>query len=287
MNIIATPSINGVTGGVVYWTLKGAIAHDTLRDAWDMEGLDADLLPSKPSIAQAMHRAIGDACDETIIARSAPGTNSGYNLLRQTIRNGRPSYDTRWFAVAPAKLPGAPAVLDVATLMSPSDAEGTRIADTVADSFARHLTLLTSSDIGAWLVSLAKSLHATPLRQTGGMYFIPAGKLELWMRWSAALEVTGAATMFCIPAMPTQGVIKAVIDAITNETADFVSDIDAKIEKSGLRALDSRKRDIDLFAGKIESYAAIIGDATNGLNEKLDALKTRVEAARMSAFADL
>ena len=274
--LIAVPDAAPDTAGhIVYWRLSGGLDLAKLRDAWEAEGLDKKLLPDEPTPTVALRRAVSvlKKADTRI-----ESTRAGLVVLdREEKADGDLDFKKR--LVATVDLVGRIKVLFALHL---SDEGAVRAA------YEAALQNLAQADVSPWLATLMRDLKAVPLRDTGGVYFVPAfatGRFEALLR---ALRASSSHVIAAIPALDSKEAVAAVLDALQSEAEAELAAIRKDLEGEtalGERALSTRIRATEGVEGKLSAYESLLGGNLDALRERIVSMRAELTVAMTKAQA--
>jgi hypothetical protein len=308
-NIMAVPDAMNTAscGAIVYWRLCPATDLDRLAHTWADRNLDPDLLPEPPTASEALHRAMKAQTTPRLLLRPLGKRRSqGLALVEETPDGGRDlDYAIQlraWLEV----------VAEDGTTRSVVrfDRSGT-LEWNVRAAYGTLSRELSSNDIGAWLVKLADRQLAVPLRDTGGLYFVPSGRFELFRAMGDAVNAASDARVYSIPALPAADAVEAILDGLTTEASKEAAGIagevnavltasddvggggaggggggtsegDAQREASkliGHRALKGRLAKCGQLDAKLNLYEELLGAKLTALHDRLELLRSRVGLA--------
>ncbi len=267
---IITPEAVQTAGLVSYWRLSGPVTLSQLKEEWTKAGLDPAVLPNPPGEDVALGRAVHD---ETGIVRSrvSRGKEDAQReerqvrwLVRSLTRRGS------WALVEETV---TQETVDFETLLTVKSgptfecsAQYHEVVARIRASYTRRLGEIEPEDISSWLVKIARKLNSVPLRDTGGIYFIPGGTngADLWQRIVDVITRVSAHRVFSIPALKNSDAIAAITDAITQEAEAAAAALDRELgltgeEQLGARAIKSRQEQVDVLLAKIGAYDELLG----------------------------
>lgn len=267
-HLIAVSQADESTGAVVYWALEGAVKLETLQAAWDAEMLDAALLPEPPSAEVAFRRAVQEQAESNLLVRKHP--QGGFSFVYERREGGKLSYDV-----------GVRVFLNDAGEIEADGISG--LTDYVKVSYARTRQELSAVDISAWLVDLvSRRLKGVPLRDRGGVYFVPKQNVALLKQIKRALCSVTAHTVHEIPAMSSKEAIEAVLEAIRREASTVVAEIENETQGDEVsrRVAGNRIAMLHELSAKVNGYERLLGVSLNSVTDRINAL-----VARLSGFS--
>ncbi len=262
----------GLAGAICFWSLSGTMSLEDLQDSWAAEELDPKFLPVIASPANALGRAVAVAADKRTLVR--PLKQGLWEIITETIvetddgpRTGH-THECRVELVA-----GTPSV-------TPAEH---RLAAGILRGFAFHRTRLTHMDVSAWLsVTVARMADSVGLRDRGGVYFVPADRVDLWRRVTRAVEAASANRIFEVPAVKTDGAVEAILASVRRDAEFELQELETymagDVSTKGLNSMDRRA---SATRAKIAHYAALLGATLPDLNQRLETLTGAVVASRL------
>lgn len=244
---IVTDAIPGSTGSVIYWRITGAVDLQELRVKWEELGLATDLLPGRPSPAVALRRAMSEQKEKHLLVRPVKGA---YFLVREYAQSGVDD---------PEYVPELRVALNAGGLPA-FDKPAHPACASIKSAFSVHLDMLDDTDVSGWLVRIARHLDAVPLRESGGVYFVPAHRVEEMMRMRTALDRASHCCIHALPAARSEEVVAAVIDAVTTAVEAETRKIEEELEEPmGERALATRKQRLADELNRVARYEELLG----------------------------
>jgi len=273
-NLIVTPESAQTAGTITYWRLAGQINATRLATAWAERQLNKDMLPGLPGRAVALGRAVKMEAAPRILVRPLKA-ESTWGIVAESAANESISHSLLYVVGFDGTNPTF-----TREALSPTEYEATVMR--IRANFDRQQGELAPQDISAWMVRLAKKLNAVPLRDTGGIYFIPRKEADLWRHVSSAIESVSAHMVFQIPAMRNDEAIRAITDAITQEADAAVNAIMEELTTLGDRALKTRREACDALLVKIAEYDALLGTQLK-CRERVEGLQSSIATAMLVA----
>ena len=151
--------------------------------------------------------------------------------------------------------------------------------------YLRELRTIHHHDLSSWMVTSLRRANAVSLRESGGLYFLPAGfGLNEWRAMGEVLAEATHCRVFEIPAMASKMAAQAVLDALTREVREYVEGIDEQLGKVGSRALATRKTELAAYVGKLSVFEGVIGEKLEGLRAQIAAVEGKVAHAALAAM---
>ncbi len=284
-NLIAIPSGDApdTAGNIVWWRLSGNVDLPTLSDAWHFAGLDRALLPSPPSFAVALRRALVEVSDARTLVRPSP--KGGWALVWEMPDvTGELRHETA-FVVS----------LDKVGRLSFDRREEHETAVAIREHFVRFQQELTPADISPWLCRFMEKISSVALRDTGGVYFVPRFATETLLRATKALSTSTSHQVFRVPALRSEEAVAAITDALTQETTDAMDAIQRNLDTNaahpemrglGKRALNHRISLTEEMEKKLTAYEYVLGAKQAELHARLNELRAKISVAIINADAE-
>lgn len=268
---IAIPDLEKTAGAIVFWRLSGELDLEKLTNAWRAAGLDEDLLPASPSPLAALRRAVNEMRGADRIIRPIKGAH-GFAVLDEVQRDGEFEY-TRTLAVR---------VTSIGALRW--DTASAADEELVTASYQRNLTSIMQSDVSAWFSDLMDEVSAVGLRDTGGIYFVPAFAIDEWSRMVNAIRCASAHVIASVPALRSDEAKTAFLDAISQEAEASIAGMREELDGTlGKRALESRVLRAEAVETKIAAYEDLLGGKLDTLRERVHTLRAELSAAAFKA----
>jgi hypothetical protein len=267
-----------IAGAVTFWTLTESNDHEVLYRGLTGLGLE-EYAPEERTELSALKDALTKVCGgpSTIVERLGEGYEVS-DKTERTASDGTPTLETsRRVYVSPIR--GGNGVGAGLEFHPSYAADGPAIHA----SYTASRNNVPSHAVGRALVKILDAAGATPLRDTGGLYWIPEAKLPLFEQVGAVIRsaslaggavVNGAfggrATVYLIRTAMDEDCVEAVADSLEREVRAEVIRINAEIAAGNLgkRALDGRQTESNKLAAKIAHYEEILGRSLDVLKEE-------------------
>lgn len=269
-NLIAVQEIDAaVCGAITYWRLSGNTDYNTLRTAWLAAGLPKDWLIMLPSPADALRRAMAGQKERRRLVRPL-ADDHGWAVIREELGSDKQQLrHEQEFSVN---------LTEWGTLEFSGVINGE--AKEIEAAYITALDTLTSADVGGWLVELAKRITAVSLRDSGGIYFVPRNQMPTWNTIAEVLHQTTSNIIHKVPAMNGKDAAAAVLDGLQHEAERLAKDISDDLRKGvGKRAINTKRGQCEELKTKLDGYAAMLGDALDGLKDKAFKLGAQLQKA--------
>ena len=266
-----------VCGAIVFWRLSGEAKAVQLAMEWNKQGLDPTDLPSLPSPEVALHRAMNEVKAQRTLVRPLRAGKWAVVVER----------------VGPEDTLTHDTVLTVNLNKADELAEYSNPAhdavQSIDSAFHQHLAKLSQADVSSWLSKMVRDqLKATPLRDSGGVYFVPKDSVETYQAMARALSTATGHMLYTIPALRSDDAVNAVTDAISREVEDSAASMDEEVGSGGLgeRALATRGERAEQLLEKVAEYEELLGRSLGKLRSNVKGLKRNVATAILALEDD-
>lgn len=271
-SIVAVESATNA-GAIVMWALTGSVSLSKFRAAWIEAGGDEQDLPSDPTPAQALRRAVRGLGEARRLVRPISG---GFALVDEAEQDTDLSYSTK----AKAKVVGSTVEVE---------ANDPALIGKVEQGFQSALGSLSATECSMWLVRLLAKLDAVPLRSQGGVYFVPPFTLPKVEMVDRVLRSISDHKVFFVPAMKTDSAVEAILAAVEAEAQEAAAQVEQDLADqkfSTARGWRGREKVVDKTEAKVARYEALLGQKLDSLRAKLTTVRAAVSAAILSAEAE-
>jgi uncharacterized protein DUF6744 len=281
--------VNVATAGIVtYWNIA-TTKLPALISALKQTGLRIKP-PSRPTNAATLHRAILSLCSETKLASGElfcrSSKNSTFMIVHQV-----GSELMRLLQVSFVINDHGAQVPKVEIFSDTTMTTGvTHMAWKISDYYSRELELLPAADLGDWLISTIKEhpFNAVPLRDNGGVYFVPNSARETWELLIDTIHAVNPACVFHeLPAVRSEDAAFAVTEALSIQIKQTVNGIRSELESGDLktRALATRAEESKALLLRIRVYEQSLGVQLDDLVQLCHGLEISVATATLAAEA--
>lgn len=276
-SLVAVESATEAAGAVTYWQLHGQIDAAALKAAWEVEGLEAKHCPSAPSPKVSLRRAVKSVCNREIFHTEHP--EGGWALVTEKRAANKLDYEVGM------RLRLSP---DETTILgTPAEGQDLNEARVLGnavraafDNTRSHLDATDVSTVLVWLVG--GQLKGVPLRDSGGVYFVPKESVETLRKIKRALAAATSCVVHEIPAMKSVEFVAAVYDAVRREAEAELAALEAElavdfVTTKGMNAKAKRFEDVQQ---KLASYEKLLNKPMGDLASKLKAVKSILDEAK-------
>lgn len=260
------------TGAIVWWRLSGDVDVDVFQKAWLDAGLMKELLPEPPTPNTALGRAIREMAERRRLVRSLKG-HKGWGVVDETATEDTLDYQMQ--VKASIEKNGALKV----------EPEGHKLADEIKVKFSSYSHTYTITDTSALLCSTVKMLKAVPLRDTGGVYFIPRDQIPELRKVVTAIKSVSDHRVFEVPALKSDEAIEAILAALIAEADSETSAMETEFDTAELggRALRTRAGKAEALLAKVKEYETLLGKNLTAVTERVVGLKDALVTAALAA----
>lgn len=283
---------NPYAGRIVWWRLDGGVDAEEFNAAWESVGGDVTAGPKPRGPHGALRYAVAEvATAHRHLARPVTG---GFVVVRDegeskgTVRHrdaGSPLASWKATPLLAAYLvesetQGAPPELRL-------DPETSPLAEGVREAFERFQRTLTTREVATWLPAEVRRADGVALRDTGGVYFVPAAGLDAWDRVVRAFAMSSEHVFQGVAVTRADDAAAAFLDAVSEEARAFVeaaTEETAKLGARGRRHLAARAK---AMREKVARYEALFGDERLGaVREALSGFEFTEDLAAVMASAE-
>jgi hypothetical protein len=301
------PTLAKAAGAMVFWRLSGGLKRPDLEQAFIDAGIDSRVLPPEITTLAALrtvmnrvatkHKAFVRSYGQHALAIAAKQTATtvqgtahfpivvqaglvGFAHASSNMLASKRVFERRDNEKAGKKDDPACVTVEATSINADYDA----MRDEVLGELSAARDTYEADDVGSWLVDRAKACGGVPLRNGGGIYFIPRFALDSWRELIGALQASSAGqVVYEIPALDSKGAVDAIVDALQAEAEEAIVALDASMTGAGKRALRTKAATcVDLDA-KLTKYEEQLGIKLEELRAKLESLQYRLGVAALSS----
>jgi hypothetical protein len=265
-------------GDLVFWSLSEArIDRTTLESLWDAAKLPKELLPDPPSPEKALKLAVREAHvghpDHLIrLAKEDPG-----EIVFAIVREQRPGDGSLDYATE------ARISLDRQREVLSSDSPGHDLVAGVRTRFEMYRTTHHPDDVRRAIVKALHSFAAVTLRDSGGIYWVPAPFAEKVRRLQSVIEKIGASRVYLLPVHKSAEAERALGEiakgSIEEELASLQEEIRMFLETPPERpsTLIRRFDAFEALRARAKLYRDVLNVQVQDLDGQLNQLSAAVE----------
>lgn len=262
-NLIAVQGHIEEAGAIVWWRLNGGLNHTDLTEAWKSLGLREDLLPNIPSLENCLRRVVQGHQRKHYRVRP---TQVGWAFVEEAPTDT--GDDLNFRTDLKVRIDGEAVVCD-----PPAHP----MASLIAAETGFQRSELAAQDCGTWFVSLVRSLQAVPLRDGGGVYFIPRSHLNVWHVMVDAVRKVSAHHVSEVRALKSHEAVAAITDAVNRDAEQVFKTITDEIQAHmsgesplGERAVETRQTRLRELSSKLETYESLLGTRLGALRDRME-----------------
>lgn len=264
MDVIKKDAVGGV---ITFWSLTDFSSREAVIQGFGK----ADLAQFVPEEQEAV-TVLKDALTEVMGGRSTLirplAKRSGWAVVGEARGQDRNDYSH----LARAEVTAGGSVLVV-----PTSADWTQEqTDAVYREFSKYGGMVPAQRLAGSLVNIIYSLGGIRLRpRSGGIYYIPPGKVSRWREAAAAVEAASPRNqVYELSQELNPETIRAVRDAIAAETEAASQRLHQEILSGelGEKALQTRRDEVAALRLKLEEYENILGVGLEDLRTRVDAV---------------
>jgi len=273
-NVVAVESTEGA-GAVTWWRLSGDIEKQALEDAWTRNGLPDDLLRIRSTPAAALATACASVAERRLLRRTTDAEGE-FAMVRETVVSGKLVYQEECRGHLD----------DDDNLVTEGDNETLR--EKIAANYAYQAGVHDGYLVSQWMAGvLIPALDALSLRDKGGIYFIPAARMELFRTIVTAIREVSNHKVFEIAAMRTEEAVAAILDAVEREASALIEKVEDEMinGEPTVRVLRNRIATLDETAQKVSTFEDLLGSGLDKLRARMEGLNAQMAAAIMTIEA--
>ena len=286
------PASLPTAGVIAWWRLKDTVDIDALQAKWIAAGLSAERLPVPPTPEQGIRRALKELEGKRLMVRPlvAKGT---YAVVSESVVADGGSGALEHHTLFRAKVDLAGRITfdpDLSNLhVSQASTEKWRVAmmqEEIRTAYTSFVSSLSSGDVSNWLVRLAYEVQAVSLRDTGGIYFVPATALDEWRTITGVLRAVSQHSLYEVPALKSAEAVEAILAAISLEANEEIAKLELALEESslGARGLKTRAARAAGMEAKLRAYETLLGRGAAAIVTRLEELQVQLATAALTAM---
>lgn len=268
-----------VSGLATYWSLGDGTDLEKLKAAWEDVGFD-DMIPEQRDGLEVLREALDSLYPVSIkkgemkhLIRQVKRTGAGPGLAVVLEDRTDPTGNT-YSTVLTARLNG--------TVEAGPETAVVQAAYTAAQQ------RLPAGAVASALIRAARKLKGITLRDTGGIYWIPAAVIPTWRKLAEAVEEARAGNRVYALTTGTDdetlGAVRAgLTDEVNAEVADALEALGSG--KLGKRGVEGKRRLADKLMVKVKSYEAVLGQSLQDVRAALASIETAAATAELVLVA--
>jgi hypothetical protein len=265
-----TTQLFDIAGAAVYWTLSEATDFETLRDGLSAAGFGKfapEPRTEQATLKEALEnlypghdiKALADRkCFEVTKCHAGTDRNEHRHVITARMICGRVETDSE-------------AILD---------------NDKIGAEYRRLKDRIPYHTVTRILTDIVSDLNGTTLRPTGGIYWLPADRLE---RWEMAADLIERASLdrksrvYTLRTICDESAVLAVRAALTAEIEREAADIEKRLHEptAGYEAKRTQRKRAEALRQKLTRYESDLGLTLNDLRGLLDQATDRAAVATL------
>lgn len=268
-------------GAIVWWALRGGLDVAALATEWRAridvgEPLEEGWLPQLPSRRVAIQRAVTDLAAPGILVRPV---KAGWGIVEERLQE-----DGTTLRHAQTVTFTYDKVLRVKCSV-PGHAYEARVEEQI-EHYSRHLEV---HDVSRWMSNMMDRLQGVPLRESGGVYFVPAYSRAALDALVGALGAAAPANrVYRVAAVQDEEAVRAFLDAVATSIAAEVARTREELGRAdmGAKALETRMRVAAEARAKLDAYENLLGTRLDEIHAELAELTNAIVNAHARATAE-
>ncbi len=263
-------------GTIIMWTMRDETHLSFLAQHWAGAGLDPDLLPSMPSAATALRRAVGELRESGRTVQPF-GRGNGLAVVRvKTVMEGGEE-ELEFETLCKAKLD------KVERLVVKGNP---KLCLEIEEMFEHYQETLETIDLSSWLIKLIEGrLDGVAMRESGGVYFVPSTKLAELDAIVDALKAATQHSFYRFPCLRSEDAVQAIIDSIAAQAEAELRLMQKEMteEKCGALGWKNRVAKVGVIEDKVARYEGLLSLDLDKIRERLDEVRAELTVAIIKA----
>lgn len=273
-------------GAIVWWRLAGALRADDLAWSWAQAALPEKWLPGATTPRAALGIAVREITGPRRLARQLPD-GSGYAIVDECPNPNVGVEPFIYETIGMVWHDEAGALRISSDPFFASEAPGSARA-ILESSYAGALASIAQGGVGGWLAKLVGKLHGVPLRDTGGVYFVPRAHVETLSAIAGALRAASAHVVHTVPALRSEEAVAAILAAVQDDASSAALALEEKIAAGelGARGLRTVQAHVAELREKVSTYEALLGVSLEAMRARLADLDASSTLAIIAAESE-
>jgi hypothetical protein len=277
--IAALASTGRHLGDMIFWQLSDAsVDRATFEARWATAGLAKELLPEPPTAEKALKTAVREAAvgQQSRLIRVAV-ENEESLIFAVVLEEKHPDTGTLTYTQE------ARVSMDRAFGTLGTDNHQHEVVQSIVTRFARLRDTHGADDVRRTITRTLASFNAVTLRESGGIYWVPAPYAKQVRQLQACIEQFGASQVHLLPVHDSADANRALGDVATQSLQDELealkTEVAAFVAQPPERATTLVRR-FDAFEqlrGRAALYRDILAVQVKDLDSTLDGLTQSVE----------
>lgn len=258
-------------GAIIVWSAADSDYQLVSQAVEDLGEQFKECRPSKPTPLSALKMALQKIVEPDV---------KGHNILVRNLRD----MDGRGFVVAQEdpKVKGPLRFRQRHAAVFYNDqhyeiepALGTEDQLRLSKEYHCNLTQIGPTSVGVCLADVVRAMGGVPLRESGGVYWLPDEKLAEWKSFASAVERAGQSRVYALKVRAEPEMIRCVGDNLVTMAQTQLDEMMDAVRKSEVNesTVSSRKRKLESLAKQVEDFEA-------AFDRSLEEIRPRLEEAK-------
>lgn len=279
-NVIAALENGGThLGDLCFWSLSSAsMVRADLESKWNAANLPHQLLPEAPTVQKAFKLAAREAQVGVVDRLIRPVVEDASSVVFAVVHEARSDNGTLSYTQE------AKTVLDVRAGSVWSDRPSHELVAAIAARFESLRDTHTADDVRRTITRALASFAAVLLRESGGIWWVPATHARSLRSLQSAIESIGSSRFYLLPVHDTGDASRTLGDAaarsIEVELAELKAEVAAFISAPPERTstLVRRFDAFDALRARAQLYREVLRVEVQDLDSTLDGLTSSIES---------
>lgn len=278
-DLIAALSTGGQhLGDLVWWSLSEAqIDRTSLESKWLPTGLPSELLPELPTVEKALKVAVRESQVGLPDRLIRLARNDEEALVFGVVREQRHEDGLLTYQME------ARISLDRAAGTLTLDHPEHDVAANISVRFEQHCRSHTPDDVRRTITRTLATFSAVTLRESGGIYWIPAPYAQSVRKLQTAIESIGNSRFHLLPVHDSVDANRALGDVAKKSLEEDLEELKAEVQKflssppERPSTLVRRFESFEALRARAQLYREILHVQVTDLDTQLDQLTVSVE----------
>ena len=266
-------------GAIVYWNCRPT-PRQALMNELILIGME-DFTPCQRTPAAALKMALEEYCGEEadnrarkegdeevkrdMIVQSLLSQNvDGFEVIDVTRRSGSNNYICDFRAKVVVNEQD-----NTETLEFSGGYVSGEIQRHVSEWYEGFRSMLSGAALGGSLVDIVAKLGGVTLKDSGGIYWLPTEKLEIWQKVIYAFESCGSSQIYMMRTIMDDKTVRAVSDAIVDEVTKAAAEIANELRDNelGEKGVANRLERAKSLHDRVKLYEGIMDNTMKHLHD--------------------
>jgi hypothetical protein len=269
-----------IGGSVSYWSIGGRTDRQKLIDGLKAAGFE-NHNPDPRTPYSALQLALAEVFGNATTLVRPLAKKAGFAVVNET--RGNEKTGNEYETLVTATLP------PVGQIGLPNLDPPIKVVE-VLTAYATSMAQVPSGSVATCLTKIVAALGGVPLREAGGVYWVPQASMAQFRQVVAAVEAAdpdGKNRVSVMTAVFDESTVRAVADGLRAEVEAEAKRLSEEILSGELgdKAIESRTAEAVSLKKKVERYEADLGILLGGLHEALDTVTLAAATGTMKAAA--